>query len=80
MVASKFSIIGLFSPSIKAFLNSLSFFSSDSKSPRAERTTSLAELYFPEAIDAVERLIELTPQGHAAHQLLNESLNELFKE
>jgi hypothetical protein len=25
--------------------------------------------HFPEAIDAVERLIELTPQGHAAHQL-----------
>ena len=36
--------------------------------------------HFPEAIDAVERLIELTPQGHAAHQLLNESLNESFKE
>ncbi|AXY56960.1 transcriptional regulator [Acinetobacter chinensis] len=26
--------------------------------------------HFPEAIDAVERLIELTPQSHPAHQLL----------
>ena len=26
--------------------------------------------HFPEAIDAVERLIELTPVGHPAHQML----------
>ena len=26
--------------------------------------------HFPEAIDAVERLIELTPTGHPAHQML----------
>ncbi len=29
--------------------------------------------HFPEAIDAVERLIELMPKGHPAHQILLEN-------
>lgn len=39
---------------------------------KANETDSLLKhlAHFPEAIDAVERLIELTPLGHPAHQIL----------
>ena len=39
---------------------------------KANETDALLKhlAHFPEAIDAVERLIELTPHGHPAHQIL----------
>ncbi len=39
---------------------------------KANETDALLKhlAHFPEAIDAVERLIELTPEGHPAHQIL----------